>query len=78
MEPWQVSFADRPDSDPRQMNPDHSTTATDWTDHDHSREHVDDRYSPVELADGDLLVYDHERPRAWLQSDAPVSLDDRA
>jgi hypothetical protein len=32
-----------------------------------------ERYGAIEMANGDVVVYDQERPTAWLQSDVAVS-----
>jgi hypothetical protein len=37
---------------------------------------VGDRYGAIEMASGDVVVYDQERATAWLQSDVAVRLDD--
>lgn len=33
----------------------------------------DERYAELELPDGSVVIYDRERPSAWLQSDASVA-----
>lgn len=35
----------------------------------------DERYAELTLDDGSIVIYDTERPTAWLQSDAAVSPD---
>lgn len=35
-------------------------------------EESDDRYATLEIAEGDVVIYDREEPNAWLQSDTPV------
>lgn len=35
-------------------------------------EESDERYATLEIAEGDVVIYDREEPNAWLQSDRPV------
>ncbi|ERH09124.1 MAG: hypothetical protein J07HX64_00876 [halophilic archaeon J07HX64] len=37
-------------------------------------EKTDNRYSALEIGDGDIVIYDREEPSAWLQSDHTVEL----
>ena len=32
------------------------------------------RYASIETADGDLVIYDYDRPTAWLQTDHAVEI----
>jgi len=32
------------------------------------------RYASIETNDGDVVIYDHEQPTAWLQSDHAVEI----
>ncbi len=32
------------------------------------------RYARIETADGDVVIYDHDQPSAWLQSDYTVEI----
>jgi hypothetical protein len=35
---------------------------------------IDGRYMSIETTDGDVVIYDHERPTAWLQSDHALEI----
>lgn len=46
--------------------------------HDDTAELTDEiRAAELTLTDGDVVVYDPENPRAWVESDAPVDLEER-
>jgi hypothetical protein len=32
------------------------------------------RYASIETADGEVVIYDHDQPSAWLQSDYTVEI----
>jgi hypothetical protein len=32
------------------------------------------RYTSIETTDGDVVIYDHEQPSAWLQSDLALEV----
>ena len=33
------------------------------------------RFGAIEMGNGDVVIYDHDRPTAWLQSDLAVPLE---
>jgi hypothetical protein len=33
-----------------------------------------ERYASIETGNGDVIIYDHEEPTAWLQSDEAVEI----
>lgn len=43
---------------------------------DPEAEPTEGRYGLIEMANGDVVIYDQERPTAWVQSDSAVGFDD--
>jgi len=39
-----------------------------------SRDEAGGRYASIETSDGELVIYDHEQPSAWLRSDHTVDI----
>lgn len=42
-------------------------------DHARTEWHPEQRCGAIEMGNGDVVIYDRERPTAWLQSDLAVS-----